>query len=114
MKFGTNGSLSVINYTASDDWSQNMPIYFSMREKEQVYELLNLALTSCQFQGVRSTGSYVDPAPDCQASHYANGYEPIGGITRLFDGLISGWITKDFQTTPAVMDVGFSIPSKNG
>jgi hypothetical protein len=116
-RFGAvNGDQRQLQYEVGENWTVTPPYWISMQHKHQIFEILfkgwggNLASEAIYVQNVFQDPLAPAPAMDCTAPHFAAGYSPIGALSPLSVFLLTGFIDRNFQSTPPVFIDSFTKP----
>jgi hypothetical protein len=117
-KFGVDPVFLQTYYDrAGDDWSIITPTYISFPHKPETLVILQKmfgngsATESIYIQNCFFDPGYTPPAADCGANHLPPGYSMIGAMSPLGVFLMTGFIDRNFQSTPPILKQTFTFPS---
>lgn len=93
--------------------------WFRMPYKSELFQIINLAtqVPDTQMNQCRYSITVFDPDSDqhqikegCQAFHYGSASMPLGPEATMFQWIISGFLTRDFQQSPPIFQFSTTRP----
>jgi hypothetical protein len=117
-KFGVDTTFLQTYYDrAPNDWKLIAPVYVSFPHKADTLTILQKMFGNGQaneaiyIQNCFLDPLYTAPAADCNANHLPAGYSMISSLFPLGVCLTTGFIDRNFASTPAIFRQSLSFPS---